>query len=89
MVVVGGLNDFWFSDVLDIVKGDDLISLAETLPEEERYSYNFEGNAQTLDHMLVSPAPVERVDDFDYVTTIDRAWGVGVILDDDGRNKHQ
>ena len=67
VIVVGDLNDFWFSDVLDTVKGDDLINLAETLPEEERYSYNFEGNAQTLDHMLVSPALVERVDDFDYV----------------------
>ncbi|MPZ71585.1 MAG: hypothetical protein GEU71_19025, partial [Actinobacteria bacterium] len=67
IAVVGDLNDFWFSDVVETVEGDDLINLAETLPEGERYSYNFEGNAQTLDHMLVSPALSEELDVFEYL----------------------
>ena len=67
VAVVGDLNDFWFSDVVEAVEGDDLINLAETLPEGERYSYNFEGNAQTLDHMLVSPALADELDVFEYL----------------------
>ena len=31
-----------------------LHDLLETLPADERYDYSFEGNAQTLDHVLVS-----------------------------------
>jgi predicted extracellular nuclease/methionine-rich copper-binding protein CopC len=31
-----------------------LRSLMETLPEAERYTYNFDGNAQALDHIMVS-----------------------------------
>jgi uncharacterized protein len=34
----------------------DLINLVETVPSPDRYSYVFDGVAQTLDHMLVSPA---------------------------------
>ena len=34
----------------------------DTLPANEQYDYVFEGNAQTLDHILVTPAlkPVRR-----------------------------
>ena len=31
------------------------MNLWRLLPREERYSYVFQGNAQTLDHILVSP----------------------------------
>jgi uncharacterized protein len=34
----------------------DLINLVEVVPAQDRYSYVFDGVAQTLDHMLVSPA---------------------------------
>ncbi|NEQ96850.1 MAG: hypothetical protein F6K30_09020 [Cyanothece sp. SIO2G6] len=36
--------------------GDDAIlqNLVETLPENERYTFIFQGNSQTLDHILVS-----------------------------------
>lgn len=30
------------------------MNLTNTLPEDERYSYSFQGNAQSLDHILVS-----------------------------------
>ena len=31
-----------------------LTNLVNTLPEGERYTYNYQGNAQALDHMFVS-----------------------------------
>lgn len=34
----------------------DFTALVETLPATQRYSYSFEGNAQTLDHILINPA---------------------------------
>lgn len=54
VVVVGDLNDFEFSAPLAVLKGDDLTNLVETLPASERYTYNYQGNAQVLDHILVS-----------------------------------
>ncbi len=50
-------------DLLD----PDLINLIELLPVEERYSYVFDGTAQALDHMLVSPGLLRHVTMFAYV----------------------
>jgi 2',3'-cyclic-nucleotide 2'-phosphodiesterase (5'-nucleotidase family) len=54
VVVLGDLNDFEFSAPLAALKGDELTNLVETLPASERYTYNYQGNAQVLDHILVS-----------------------------------
>ncbi|MDQ0220135.1 hypothetical protein ELQ35_22095 [Peribacillus cavernae] len=54
VVVLGDQNDFEFSQTLQTLKGDVLTNLIETLPINERFSYVYQGNAQTLDHMLVS-----------------------------------
>ena len=54
VVVLGDINDFEFSETIDILEGDELTTLMRTLPAEERYSYVFEGNSQTLDQILVS-----------------------------------
>ncbi|SDJ26482.1 immunoglobulin-like domain-containing protein [Salimicrobium halophilum] len=54
VVVMGDLNDFQFSKTLDILKGDDLTNMIDTLPEDEQYTYNFTGNSQVLDHILVN-----------------------------------
>ena len=59
VVVLGDLNEFSSEAPLDIVKGDPavLVDLAdELLPAEERYSYNYEGNSESLDHLLATPA---------------------------------
>lgn len=56
IVVMGDLNDFEFSPVMQILEEAGLVNPLLSLPEEERYSYIHEGNAQTLDHILVSPA---------------------------------
>jgi len=56
VVVAGDLNDFTFSKTLTLLKGTELVNMFDTLPANEQYDYVFEGNAQTLDHILVSPA---------------------------------
>ena len=54
VVVLGDINDFEFSETVDILEGGVLTTLVETLPARERYSYVFEGNSQVLDQILVS-----------------------------------
>ncbi|MCM2335707.1 MAG: hypothetical protein NDI66_02865, partial [Pseudomonas sp.] len=53
------------ADAQTVVAGDgidyvdpDLVNLDQTLPPEERYSFMFDGNAQTLDHVLVNEEAV-------------------------------
>jgi uncharacterized protein len=54
IVVLGDINDFEFSETVNILKGGVLVNLMDTLPKPERYSYVFEGNSQVLDQILVS-----------------------------------
>jgi predicted extracellular nuclease len=54
VVVLGDLNDFEFSQTVSILEGGVLHALMKTLPQNERYSYVFEGNSQSLDHIVVS-----------------------------------
>ncbi|WP_404786995.1 choice-of-anchor I family protein [Altericista sp. CCNU0014] len=57
VAVLGDLNEFEFISPLSILKGGSapvLTNLVETLPENERYSFIFDGNSQSLDHILVS-----------------------------------
>ena len=68
IVVMGDLNDFEFSDTVGILKGTPttiLEDLIDTLPTAERYSYVFEGNSQTLDHILFS-TPLFNAHRFEY-----------------------
>ncbi|HEY7280905.1 MAG TPA: hypothetical protein VID47_04845, partial [Actinomycetota bacterium] len=53
----GDLNDFsWSNPLQALVSGGVLQDLVLTLPEDQQYSYVFEGNTQELDHLLASPA---------------------------------
>jgi uncharacterized protein len=54
VIVLGDINDFEFSQTVEILEGDELSSLMNLLPKPERYSYVFEGNSQVLDQILVS-----------------------------------
>ncbi|KAF0819692.1 hypothetical protein KIS4809_1553 [Bacillus sp. ZZV12-4809] len=54
IVLLGDFNDFEFSKPLQALKGAELTNLIEKVPAEERYTYNYQGNAQVLDHILVS-----------------------------------
>jgi predicted extracellular nuclease len=57
VVVLGDLNDFQFSDTLGILETSGLRNLVDTLPVEERYTYDFDGNSQAIDHILLSGNP--------------------------------
>ncbi|WP_218082072.1 endonuclease/exonuclease/phosphatase family protein [Anthocerotibacter panamensis] len=56
VIVLGDLNDFEFSTPLTVLRGSELINLAERVPFPDRSSFNFEGNAQVLDNLLVTNA---------------------------------
>ncbi|GAB3584480.1 lamin tail domain-containing protein [Calidifontibacter terrae] len=63
VVVLGDLNDFEFSKTADILVGSGsnaLTDLPRTLPANERYTYDYQGNSQVLDHILVSPRLATR-----------------------------
>lgn len=54
VVVLGDLNDFEFTPTVQILEAAGLHDLMSTLPLNQRYSYDFEGNSEVLDHVLVS-----------------------------------
>lgn len=56
VVVMGDLNDFEYSATLEILEHAGLHNLHRSGPPQDNYSYIHEGNAQALDHILVSPS---------------------------------
>jgi Ca2+-binding RTX toxin-like protein len=53
---MGDFNAFQFEpSVTQLESGGALTNLTNLLPATERYSYNFDGNNQQIDHMLASP----------------------------------
>ncbi|MDA8015824.1 MAG: endonuclease/exonuclease/phosphatase family protein [Thermoanaerobaculia bacterium] len=59
LVVLGDLNEYAFRPPLLELKKAGLINLTERVPDEDRYTYVYRGNAMALDHILVSPALAE------------------------------
>jgi predicted extracellular nuclease len=66
IVVLGDLNEFTNEESLAPLGVAGLSSLSLTLAETERYSYNFEGNAQELDQVYIS-APLASATTLDIV----------------------
>ena len=78
IVVLGDLNEFEFVSPVQILEGTTvstnggqdtvpggdavLTNLTDTIPEDERYSFNFQGNSQQLDHILVSGSLAENAE---------------------------
>ncbi|HEY4687829.1 MAG TPA: lamin tail domain-containing protein [Anaerolineae bacterium] len=69
VIALGDLNDFPFSAAVTTLAGDALTNLITTLPAEERYTFIADGNAQALDHILVSPHVLEVPAGLDIVHT--------------------
>ncbi len=67
VVVAGDLNDFQFSSPLNTLKGGVLENLIDTLAENERYTYLFDGNSETLDHILIGHSIFSRPYAYDVV----------------------
>ncbi|KAJ3177048.1 hypothetical protein HDU85_006451 [Gaertneriomyces sp. JEL0708] len=84
IAIVGDLNDFSWSTALRTLLGNvpgeeapaeqRLYDLSdEFLPAEERYSYNYDGQCQELDHIVTSPALLEKLAEF--VPVHVNTWG--------------
>lgn len=54
VAVMGDFNAFWFENSLELLENGVMTNLHRLLAEEERYTYVFEGNAQAIDHILVT-----------------------------------
>jgi predicted extracellular nuclease len=68
VIVLGDLNDFEFSQTADILTaGNSLVDLPRTLPVAERYTYDYEGNCQVLDHILLSSSLAAKPYSYDVV----------------------
>ena len=67
VVVMGDLNDFYWSTPLKKLEGNQLKNLIYDLDEADRYTYNYEGNSQTLDHILVSQSLADNLMHFKIV----------------------
>jgi predicted extracellular nuclease len=67
IVTLGDFNSFyWEAPLAAIQAGGAQNNLHLLLPEEERYTYMFEGNLQALDNILVGPN-LDLTSDFDAV----------------------
>ncbi|AQQ55148.1 endonuclease/exonuclease/phosphatase [Planococcus lenghuensis] len=62
VVVAGDINDFEFSEPLEVLAGDILVNKVEDVPLEDRFSYFYQGNSQVLDHILVTDNLAEQTD---------------------------
>lgn len=54
VILLGDFNDFEWSNPLKALKGNVLVDMVENVPADQRYSYSYQGNAQVLDHILVT-----------------------------------
>lgn len=55
VIVLGDMNELEFRQPMRVLAGARLRDLVESLQPADRYSFNYLGNAQILDHILVSP----------------------------------
>ncbi|MER6092170.1 endonuclease/exonuclease/phosphatase family protein [Streptomyces bluensis] len=57
VIALGDINDFEFSDTVRLLEdGGALWSAIKSLPKSERYTYDYQGNSQVLDQILISPS---------------------------------
>ena len=59
VVVLGDFNEHEFRPPLKLLSGAQLENLVFRLAERDRYSFNFRGNSQLLDPILVGTAGLE------------------------------
>lgn len=85
IVALGDLNDFQFSTPVRTLSGQGdeqvLVNMIDRLPLSEQYTYNFGGNSQVLDNILVSN---HLADD----TRVDVLNINSIISDEDKARRH-
>ena len=50
------MNEHEFRAPMRLLASNRLVNLTERVPAPQRYSYNYQGNSQLLDHVLASRA---------------------------------
>ena len=60
VIVLGDLNEHEFRGPLRVMEGAGLVNLMFSVPAADRYSFNYRGNSQLLDHVLVSRSLYEE-----------------------------
>ncbi|MER7184949.1 endonuclease/exonuclease/phosphatase family protein [Streptomyces hyaluromycini] len=66
VIALGDMNDFDFSGTTKILEnGGALWSAIQSLPTKERYTYDYQGNEQVLDQILISKQ-IRSQGDFEY-----------------------
>ena len=63
IVVLGDMNEHEFRPPMQLLASPPLVNLMTRIGASERYTFNFNGNSQLLDHILVSPSLAGRVTD--------------------------
>ena len=61
VAVLGDLNSFYTAQPLDTLRAAGLRHIYEYLPTERPYSYIYQGESETLDHILVTPSLYEQL----------------------------
>lgn len=61
IIVLGDLNSYFISPPIQALRQAGLQHVLDTLPAEERYTYIYQGESQVLDHILVSQALFEAI----------------------------
>ncbi len=60
-IVLGDLNAYFDAAPIDLFRQAGLHHVMDGKSPEERYTYIYQGETQTLDHMLISPDLVDRL----------------------------
>jgi len=64
IIVAGDLNDFPWSETIQTLKGNELVNLWDDADMDTWFSYNYEGNGEVLDHIMVSKAFAPHIKTF-------------------------
>lgn len=56
VAILGDLNSYYASLPIETLRDGGLIHVMDVLSPEERYTYIYQGQAQVLDHILITPA---------------------------------
>ncbi|MCK4845187.1 MAG: endonuclease/exonuclease/phosphatase family protein, partial [Candidatus Heimdallarchaeota archaeon] len=63
VMVLGDLNDFEYSEPLQVLEAAGLNNLILDIDKEYRYTYIYRGYSQVLDHMLVTPSLIGLINE--------------------------
>ncbi len=61
LAVIGDLNSYYHSLPVDTLREAGLMDILDRLPEDQRYTYIYQGESQALDHILLTGPFTQRL----------------------------